>query len=232
MTNSASISPPLRPVRLRGRSFFALTLAPDRPVATWIAALDALVERSPGFFAGRAVVLDLGCFATERDELPRLMADLAARNIRIMAIESPEGIDLGPGLPPLVAGGRDVPDKGEPEAASEPPPVRPSLMLQSPVRSGQTIAYPQGDVIVLGSVASASEILAGGSIHVYGALRGRAIAGTMGDAKARIFCRKLEAELLSVDGFYMTADRLNPTLRGRAVQAWLDGDKLITAALD
>ena len=75
-----------------------------------------------------------------------------------------------------------------------------SLLIETPVRSGQSIVFTEGDVTVLGSVASGAEIVAGGSIHVYGALRGRAMAGVTATPRARIFCRKLEAELLAIDG--------------------------------
>ncbi|WP_281061833.1 septum site-determining protein MinC, partial [Mesorhizobium sp. M2D.F.Ca.ET.148.01.1.1] len=67
-----------------------------------------------------------------------------------------------------------------------------TLMIKSPIRSGQSIFHAHGDVIVLGSVASGSEIVAAGSIHVYGTLRGRASAGVLGHSAARIFCRKNE----------------------------------------
>ncbi|MEP6567897.1 MAG: septum site-determining protein MinC, partial [Mesorhizobium sp.] len=98
-------------------------------------------------------------------------------------------------------------------------------------RSGQLVFHPHGDVIVLGSVASGSEIVAAGSIHVYGTLRGRASAGGLGNAAARIFCRKNEAELLSVDGWYCTAEEMEPSVRGKAVQAFLDNGMLRIAPL-
>ena len=100
------------------------------------------------------------------------------------------------------------------------------------MRSGQTVYFPDGDVIVLGAVSSGAEVVAGGSIHVYGALRGRAMAGANGDTRARIFCRKIEAELLAIAGFYRTADELEADLRGRAVQAWLGGDTMLIEALE
>src|SRR5690606_32552910 len=102
----------------------------------------------------------------------------------------------------------------------------PSMVVTQPVRSGQSLIFTEGDVTVIGSVASGAEIVAGGSIHVYGALRGRVMAGTMGNSSARIFCSKLEAELIAIDGFYKTAEDLDPGLRGRAVQMWLEGDKI------
>jgi septum site-determining protein MinC len=104
--------------------------------------------------------------------------------------------------------------------------------VETPVRSGQTIYYPNGDVVVLGSVGSGAEIVAGGSIHIYGALRGRALAGANGNAKARIFCRKIEAELLAIGGYYRTIDDLDAGLRNRPVQAWLDGNAMLIAALE
>ena len=99
-------------------------------------------------------------------------------------------------------------------------------MLQDPVRSGQSVVFEEGDVTVLGSVGSGAEIVAGGSIHIYGTLRGRALAGATGNSKARIFCHKIEAELLAIDGYYRTADDINASLRNRPVQAWLDGSTM------
>ncbi len=81
-----------------------------------------------------------------------------------------------------------------------------TLLLDKPIRSGQSIFFPDGDVTVLGSVGSGAELVAGGSIHVYGTLRGRAMAGSNGNSRARIFCNKIEAELVAIDGLYRTAD--------------------------
>jgi septum site-determining protein MinC len=99
-------------------------------------------------------------------------------------------------------------------------------VIKEPVRSGQSIIFPEGDVTIIGSVASGAEVIAGGSVHIYGTLRGRAIAGTLGNSSASIFCRKLEAELLSIDGVYTTADQLASDLQGQAVHLWLDGDEM------
>ena len=94
----------------------------------------------------------------------------------------------------------------------KPSPSRRSLLLDSPVRSGQSIVFTEGDVTVLGSVGSGAEIVAGGSIHVYGTLRGRAMAGVNGNSAARIFCQKIEAELLAIDGYYQTAEEIDASL--------------------
>lgn len=155
-------------------------------------------------------------------------------------------------MPPEMRGGRpaadvEVPDEGAtpavgPKTRSEPardaaasvyvpPQGNSTLIVEESVRSGQSIIHPDGDVTVLGSVSSGAEIVAGGSIHVYGALRGRALAGSAGNLKARIFCRRLEAELIAIDGLYKTAEDMEQKLRGQAVQVWLDGDVLKAAVL-
>ena len=113
--------------------------------------------------------------------------------------------------------------KNEPkkaEARSKPT----SLLLDSQVRSGQSIVFPDGDVTVVGSVSSGAEIVAGGSIHIYGTLRGRAMAGINGNSTARIYCQKIEAELLAIDGYYRTAEEIDANLCDRPSQVWLDGN--------
>jgi septum site-determining protein MinC len=139
------------------------------------------------------------------------------------------GRDVGGIEAPETSGAKPARRPGSDKAPAKPGPA--SLLLDTPVRSGQSIVFPEGDVTVVGSVSSGAEIVAGGSIHVYGTLRGRAIAGSMGDARARIYCRKLEAELLAIDGLYQTAEDMDAQFRGRAVQVRLDGDAIRMEAL-
>jgi septum site-determining protein MinC len=232
-------------IRFRGRSFLALVLAPEHPLDEWLAEFDVLRERSPSFFINRPLVLDVGALGIDREGLQVLVADLFARKVRVMGIEGAKASALGLGLPPGLSGGRLVEDmpgpvdeeKPEPAQAARPavvvpPGPVPSLVIDAPVRSGQSIVFPEGDVTIVGSVASGAEVVAGGSIHIYGALRGRALAGTTGNPKARIFCQKFEAELISIDGLYQVADELKPELRGRPMQIWLDDDTIMMTALD
>ena len=242
-----------RPIRLKGRSFLALVLSPELPFNEWLARLDDLAARSAGFFLRRPIVLDVENLDIDRAQLAELIAALAQRNVQIMGIEGARPALLGPGMPPAMSGGRPASDLEAPaeeatadeagsnrDAAVEPvqpgevQPVRAvsSIIIKEPVRSGQSIIFPEGDVTVVGSVASGAEIIAGGSIHVYGTLRGRALAGSVGNASARIFCRKLEAELLAIDGLYKTADDMDRKLRGQAVQFWLDGDAIMAETLN
>lgn len=240
-----------RPIRLKGRSFLALALAPELPFEDWLVQLDALASRSAGFFLRRPIVLDVQGLEIDRAQLRELVSQLGARNVRVMGIEGARSSLLGPDLPPAMQDGRPASDVELPSAAetektvpedtavaqaviaSSPAPTKaaPSIVVSQPVRSGQALFHPEGDITITGSVASGAEVVAGGSIHVYGALRGRAMAGTMGNASARIFCRKLEAELIAIDGFYQTAEDMDPRLRGKAVQIWLEGETIKAEAL-
>jgi septum site-determining protein MinC len=165
---------------------------------------------------------------------------LTERGIRVMALEGTEADQLDPSLPPVIkrgrqAAGETVLPPSDKAAATARPRQRQepsSLLIESPIRSGQSVIFPNGDVTVLGSVASGAEVVAGGSIHIYGALRGRAMAGSMGNARARIFCSKNEAELVSIDGYYRTAEEMDASLRSRPAQCWLENRVLAIAALD
>ena len=227
-----------RSMRFRGRSYMAFVLTPEPPIANWLSELDAWIANSAGYFVGRPVVVNLTSVALSGPGIAHLVSELSGRDIRIMGLEGVDGAMLPPGLPPVLKGGRAVSNLEPVAAAPKPEPAQPaakepaSLVLDAPVRSGQLVCFPEGDVTVVGSIASGAEVMAGGSIHVYGTLRGRALAGTSGNSHARIFCSRIEAELLAIDGYYRTADELDPALRGRRAQAWLEGDGLKIAALD
>jgi septum site-determining protein MinC len=92
--------------------------------------------------------------------------------------------------------------------------------------------HPDGDVTVVGRVASGAEIVAGGSVHVYGALQGRVIAGISGSPDARIFCREAHAELLCIGGVYTTAESMDPKFEGRSLEVRLVGEELKLRTLD
>jgi len=187
--------------------------------------------------------------------LPREQPDIAGflrlveqRGIHIIGTEgahpSWQGLEAwGRPLPGAGKPGRTIEVPDEPRAAAPPvaasaniaaPPSQETttLLIDQPVRSGQSVVFEAGDVTVLGAVASGAEVMAGGSVHIYGTLRGRAVAGLAGNSRARIFCSKLQAELLAIDGVYQTADDMPAALIGRPVQAWLDGEQMKMTALD
>ncbi|WP_150526705.1 septum site-determining protein MinC [Roseibium sediminis] len=102
-----------------------------------------------------------------------------------------------------------------------------ALVVSEPVRSGQRIMHPDGDVTIIGAVSSGAEVIAGGSIHIYGALRGRALAGVSGDEHARIYCSKLDAELVSINGLYKVADDFDETVMNAPAHIRCENDALI-----
>jgi septum site-determining protein MinC len=258
--------PPRHSFRFRGRNFLALVLKPEQPLAGWFTELDEWLTRSPGFFTGKPVILDLAGLGLARADIAALIEELRGRAIRILGIEGADPATLDDALPPLLTGGRtsgsveaiEAVDaiakraqaakgagkgaaKGTPEpakGAAEPDKGAaratrvPSLLVETPVRSGQTIMNSDGDVIILGSVASGAEVIAAGSIHVYGALRGRALAGIYGAEGARIFCRRFEAELIAIGDYHKVTEDIDASLRQKPVQAWLSDNELKVASLD
>ena len=227
----------------RPRSYMAFAITPQPPIMDWLSELDASLERSDGFFAGQHVALDLSAVNLSSSAIGQLVANLEERNICVLGIEGVDPAKWQVGLPPILRGGRGS-RTSEPSRPIAPAPtlasVRPvpqeqqpaSLMVEDPVRSGQSVVFIEGDVTVLGSVGSGAEIIAGGSIHVYGALRGRALAGATGNTRARIFCHRVEAELLAINSYYRTADDIEDSLRCRPAQAWLEGDTLQISAMN
>jgi septum site-determining protein MinC len=106
------------------------------------------------------------------------------------------------------------------------------MVQLAPVRSGQQVYAQNRDLTVCATVGAGAEVIADGSIHIYGALRGRALAGAQGFEQARIFCREFHAELVAIAGNYMVLDEVPKELHGKPVQVWLEKNELRIAALD
>ncbi|MEP0235908.1 septum site-determining protein MinC [Roseibium sp.] len=149
--------------------------------------------------------------------------------------EASGGSEEGEPETPKTKGAKAPARKGKSEGSSDQPirvatgpvPDSQSIVITEPVRSGQSVMHPAGDVTILGSVSSGAEVIAGGSIHVYGALRGRALAGVSGNDNARIFCSKLDAELVSINGLYQIADDFSGDVLSKAAQIRFENEKLI-----
>lgn len=213
------------------------------------------VQRAPNLFARAAVVLDFGGLlqAPSAEQARALIAALREAGVLPVALaygtSEVEALSRELGLP-LLAKFRAQYERGEPAPAvapppaPEPPPQRerpapraaapaasPGLMHTLPVRSGQQI-YAQGrDIIVCATVGAGAEVIADGSVHVYGALRGRALAGAQGDTSARIFCREFHAELVAIAGHYKVLEELPKALQGKAVQIRLENDRIMIEEL-
>lgn len=218
------------------------------------------VQRAPKLFERAAVIVDFGGLAQTPDvATARALID-ALREAGVIPVglaygsSDNEKLAVELGLPLLAKFRAQYEPVGGPAAAAPAPrnesaaaaeaapakaapaPVahggQPGLIQTAPVRSGQQIYADNRDLTVLTSVGAGAEVLADGSIHIYGALRGRALAGAQGNEKSRIFCREFHAELVAVAGHYKVLEDIPKELRGKAVQIWLENEQLNIAALD
>lgn len=216
--------------------------------ASFVEQLRERMEQAPDFFEQSAVVLQVQDTARLKD----IIEACKACQLQVMAVRCPrEQRDsvLATGLPWIGEKASRPARKAKPEpevspelakeavsdAAPEQEPTvassRPTRLIDRPVRSGQQIYAAGGDLIVTAAVSEGAEIIADGHIHVYGALRGRAIAGAQGDTSAQIFCQSLEAELLSIAGNFMVNDSIRQSRWKQAAKASLQGDSLKIDAL-
>ncbi len=235
-SRSEPASPTVAPFQIRGRQFTAivLQLAGEADDAFY-AALDAKLKQAAHFFAHVPLVLDLGKAPESTIDFRLLVLEMRTRRLTLVGIQNATAEQrraaLAAGLITL-RGGRDVPPEKEKSNGAAAQPGRTSaLVVTEPVRSGQRIFAADGDLVVVGSVSSGAEVVATGNIHIYGTLRGRALAGATGDSKARIFCHNLEAELVAIAGTYSTSDDIQATAQRQRVQMFLEGDALRIAPL-
>ncbi|MFZ2289931.1 MAG: septum site-determining protein MinC [Halopseudomonas yangmingensis] len=209
------------------------------------------IEQAPNFFTDTPVVLGLDRLeqSPAADDI-RLLLDICRRHglqpvglrggeqWRSLASECATLL-----LPPGRGRERDsdsapANSRSEPQPAAAPAPspeaapASAGKLVNQPIRSGQQVYAPAGDLVVHSAVSAGAEVLSDGHIHVYGPLRGRALAGVRGNAEARIFCQSLEAELISIAGQYKVAEDLRrDPLWKQPAQIWLDGDSLKITAL-
>ncbi|KIC15756.1 septum site-determining protein MinC [Leisingera sp. ANG-Vp] len=232
----------VKPFQIRGRYFTAVALRPEEgPLdQAFYAALDAQLRWSPHFFDGAPLILDLAQAPNlSRPAQLRALADsLRSRGLAVFGVQNATALQEAAaedaGLI-LLASGKDAPLNTGPGLRKDiPKKLRPpeNRLITEPVRSGQSVVAEGGDLIVVGPVSSGAELIARGSIHVYGPMRGRAMAGAEGDESARIFCRSLKAELLAVAGLYRTSETLEPGLQGRPAQVFLRDERLCVEAMD
>ncbi len=211
------------------------------------------VTRAPKLFGRAAVILDFGGLL----QLPDVAtAQALLKGLRDAGV-LPVGLAYGThdtevlseqlGLPllakfraqyerveaePAAAPPRREPVAAAPAAPTEATQPQPGRMQLNAVRSGQQLYAENCDLTVLSTVGAGAEVIADGSIHIYGTLRGRALAGAQGNSGARIFCRDFHAELVAIAGHYKVLDDVPADLRGKAVQVWLEQDQIKIAALD
>lgn len=203
------------------------------------------LSQSPAFFQHTPVVLSVEKLAEPHLALERICAVCRAHKLLPVAVrggsdpvkQSAWALGLG-WFPPQEERARNLESVSRALPEEEPPSPAPagvapvgSRIHRGTVRSGQQVSAPEGDLVVLGAVNAGAEVLAGGNVHVYGALRGRALAGIHGDREAGIFCYELHAELLSLAGNYKRLEDIDPQLLGKPVQVRLNDDQLTIAPL-
>ncbi|WP_296248166.1 septum site-determining protein MinC [uncultured Stenotrophomonas sp.] len=219
------------------------------------------VARAPKLFGRAAVILDFGGLSQLPDlaTAQQLVNGLRDAGVLPVALaygtSETETLSQQLGLPVLAKfRAQYEPVETEPAPAAAPAPKQnkraaaaaaapapqpadgaapqPGKMQLTTVRSGQQLYAENCDLTVLSTVGAGAEVIADGSIHIYGTLRGRALAGAQGNTSARIFCRDFHAELVAIAGRYKVLDDIPDNLRGKAVQVWLEQDQIKIAALD
>ncbi|MGH8051179.1 MAG: septum site-determining protein MinC [Arenimonas sp.] len=210
------------------------------------------VSRAPKLFERAAVILDFGGLSKCPDAktVNTLIDALKSANVLPVGIaygtSAIEELSVQVGLPLLAKfrasyesqttvavepQEKKTARKAEPETETPAPAVvvaksEPGIMHTQPVRSGQQIYAQNKDITVMATVGAGAEVIADGSIHIYGALRGRALAGASDNVNARIFCREFHAELVAIAGHYKVLEEIPKNLLGKAVQIYLEKDQL------
>jgi len=204
-------------------------------------SLSKKVVQAPEFFRNTPIVIDLGDLEDAQTEVdfPLLVGLLRGYGM------IPVGVRGGSDLQNDAAFAMELAVLASPKSLAASTPKRQqsgaarphapesvtSRLITRPVRSGQRLYMRGGDLIVTAAVSAGAEILADGNIHVYGPLRGRALAGVKGNRESRIFCQNLQAELVSVAGHYRVSENLRPQDTGKPVQIYLEERRLVIEAL-
>jgi len=202
--------------RLKGRLYtFTVLQVLNTNHDAFSQQLDDTVAKAPKLFDRTAVVFDLSTVQNIEFDLQSLLQTARSHGIIPVAIQGGNALHdtLAQCQGLAVLHSSTTHDKPIIEPNIEHTHVESiakTKLLTTPVRSGQQFVAKNADLVVTSSVSHGAELLADGNIHVYGALRGRALAGISGDKEARIFCQSLEAELLSIAGFYRLSDAIEP----------------------
>lgn len=207
------------------------------------------VAQAPALFHRAPLLVDVQALELEIDmvDLGELLALIKQQQMVPVALRGgnaevqDRAIALGLGILPAVTAKKTKPRPSNVTTNNtasspvvhqpEPPQTPPAKIINRPVRSGQQVVAMEGDLVVLSSVSPGAEVLATGNIHVYGALRGRALAGVQGDIHARIFCQQLDAELVAVAGQYQVSEEFDAQVEGQAAQVYLRDDSLVIEIL-
>lgn len=188
--------------------------------------LDHKLAQAPQFFLGAPLVVNLSAIQHDSLNLSALKDLLISRQLVIVGITgattvlSKQAKDLGLAI---VKAGK--------QSTTPPPAPRQTKIVKQNIRSGQQVYAKNGDLIIFGAVGNGAEVIADGSIHIYGALRGKAMAGAAGDTSAVIIAHSLEAELVSIAGQYWLAENLQQHSSDKSGCIRLNGESLMVESL-
>jgi septum site-determining protein MinC len=236
-------SSPAALFELKSASLSAVAFVLKTPnMAALAKAMSAQFGSTPDLFSHDPVVIDLSQLpaSTDFSFAPLLallrsykMLPIAVRGASDALMRAAQAAGMGEAPAAMELGSQTAPSSDKPT----PPPVAmsavsspyvPTLVIHKPLRSGQQVYAKHGDLIVLAAVNFGAEVLADGNIHVYGPLRGKAVAGVKGNSLARIFTTCMEPELVSIAGTYRTTDTpLPPEVVGQPAQIWLNAGRLV-----
>ncbi len=198
------------------------------------------IDSAPQFFNASPLVLNLASYDGElqAEQLKQVVGscrELGLQPIACKAVDNQLASTvrrLGlASLPASNSRATDIQAESSHKVVEKEAVFRPSKVITKPVRSGQQVYAEGADLILMAAVSEGAEVLADGHIHVYGPLRGRALAGVKGDTDARIFCRQMEAELISIAGYFILNDKLREACWKQAAHAFLDGESIQVAAI-
>ncbi|MBA8306418.1 septum site-determining protein MinC [Klebsiella michiganensis] len=228
------------PIELKGSSFtLSVIHLHDANPEVIRQALEDKIAQAPAFLRHAPVVVNISSIEDDVDWRP-LHEAIAATGLRIMGVSGCKlprlktEIDRA-GIPLLTEGKEKITRQVAPEPVAPPPAVNQitkTRLIDQPVRSGQRIYAPHCDLIVTNHVSAGAELIADGNIHVYGMMRGRALAGAGGDRDAQIFCSNLSAELVSIAGEYWLSDNIPAEFYGKAARLRLDDSALTIQSLN
>ncbi|MGE6381321.1 septum site-determining protein MinC [Shewanella baltica] len=214
-------------LELKGASFTLSVLhINSSDLQAVITELDSKLAQAPQFFLGAPLVVNLSAIQHDSLNLSALKDLLISRQLVIVGITgattvlSKQAKDLGLAI---VKAGK--------QSSTPPPAPRQTKIVKQNIRSGQQVYAKNGDLIIFGAVGNGAEVIADGSIHIYGALRGKAMAGAAGDTSAVIIAHSLEAELVSIAGQYWLAENLQQHSSDKSGCIRLDGESLMVESL-
>ncbi|WP_409307742.1 septum site-determining protein MinC [Pectobacterium sp. B1J-3] len=208
------------PIELKGSSFtLSVVHLHDSQPEVIYQALQEKIEQAPAFLKNAPVVLNVAALMAETDWI-KLQQAIASTGLRVVGVSGCKDEQLKRAITlaglPLLSEGKEQRRQAEPVTAV--PVATKTKVINTPIRSGQQIYARNCDLIVTSSVSAGAEVIADGNIHIYGMMRGRALAGVSGDVQSQIFCTHLAAELVSIAGRYWLSDQIPASYFGQAAR--------------